>query len=249
MILPNLHKTPVALDRERHRTLKIDRDAVDDWSRLATMNSFFVNAVEFADVCREYPIVFVRAGEAQGSAEPEIAPVAVFGLTKDENLFVEAGAWRADYIPAHLRVWPFAIAPTGNDQYTVCIDEACTALNDTRGTPLFEADGQASQYLLDVQKYLETLEAELIRTRGFCARLQELDLLQDMRFDATLPDGNKLSVDGFLALDEKKLGALPDATVVALFKNGILGLIHAQQVSMGNMRRLVERRVKKSANA
>ena len=47
-----------------------------------------------------------------------------------------------------------------------------------------------------------------------CRRLRELDLLHDMRFDATLPDGSKLGVDGFLTVDEKKLGALDDAVVV-----------------------------------
>ena len=67
-----------------------------------------------------------------------------------------------------------------------------------------------------MQKYLEARVGELQRTRAFCSRLIELELLQDMRFDATLPDGNTLTVDGFLALDEKKLAALPDAVVVEL---------------------------------
>src|SRR5687768_9872585 len=133
MISQNLHKTPVPLDRERHRKLKLDREALNDWSRLATMNSFFVNAVEFADTCREYPIVFVRAGDNPETGKPEIAPVAVFGLTKEENLFVEGRQWRADYIPAQLRAWPFALAPTSDGQYAMFIDQACPALNEANG--------------------------------------------------------------------------------------------------------------------
>jgi hypothetical protein len=249
MIHQALHKRAVALDRERHRKLKLDRDALGDWSRLATMNSFFVNAVEFADTCREYPIVFVRAGDNPDTGKPEIAPVAVFGLTKDENLFVDGSQWRADYIPAQLRAWPFAMAPSGDGQYAVCFDESCPALNESKGLALFEADGSASAYLADVQKYLETLETELLRTRAFCARLVELELMQDMRFDAKLADGNSLTVDGFLALDEKKFAELPDATVVELHKGGALALIHAHHVSLGNMRRLFERRAKRRANA
>jgi hypothetical protein len=70
-----------------------------------------------------------------------------------------------------------------------------------------------------------------------------------MRFDATLPDGNQLVVDGFFSLDEAKLSALPDATVLELHKNGALALIHAQQISLGHMRRLVERRLARTANA
>lgn len=249
MIHNALHKNPVALDREKHRTLHVDRQRMaSDLSPAAGLNSFFVNAVEFADACREYPLVFVRAGQ-DDKGQPEFAPVAVFGLTQGENLFLDGTAWRADYIPAQLRAYPFAMARLDNQQYAVCIDHTWPGFSETLGTALFEDDGQPSSYLKEMQQYLEKLETEMRRTRAFCQKLHELGLLQNMRFDATLPDGEKLTVDGFLALDEKKLAALPDATVVELHKNGILGLIHMQQVSMGNMRRLLERRLKRKANA
>ena len=80
------------------------------------------------------------------------------------------------------------------------------------------------------------------RTRLVGRRLLELELLRLMRFDATLPDGSKLSVDGFLAVDEE-LASLPQATVFDLHRTGVLSLIHAQQISLGLMRALVERRL------
>jgi hypothetical protein len=249
MIHNALHKNPVALDREQHRALRIDRAAMGDFAPMAGLNSFFLNAVEFGDACKEYPIVFVRAGTNPQTQKAEVAPVAVFGLAQGENLYLEGGRWGADYVPAQLRAYPFAMARVDNEKYAVCIDRAWAGWTEGDGMSLFEADGAPSPYLADVQKYLETLEAELQRTRAFCARLVDLELLQEMRFDATLPDGNKLTVDGFLALDEKKFNELPDATVLELHKSGILALIHMQQVSMGNMRRLVDRRVKRSANA
>jgi hypothetical protein len=55
-----------------------------------------------------------------------------------------------------------------------------------------------------------------------------------------LPDGRQHSVDGFLTVDEAKMQALPDATVGQLHRDGILGLVHAHWLSMGNMRRLVD---------
>jgi hypothetical protein len=81
------------------------------------------------------------------------------------------------------------------------------------------------------------------------ALLVEKDLLRDMRFDATLPDGSKLGVDGFLTIDEQKLSALSDADVLMLSRNGLLGLIHAHQISLGNMGRLVEWHVERQAAA
>jgi hypothetical protein len=249
MINNTLHRDPVPLDREKHRGLHIDRQRLAaDWSPAAAVNAYFVNAVEFADAGREYPLVFVAAGK-DDKGQPEYAPVTVFGLAQGENLFVEGGRWQADYIPAQLRAYPFAMARVDNQQYAICIDQSWAGLSPSDGTALFGPDGQPSAYLKEMQQYLEQLEIEMRRTRAFCARLNELGLLQPMRFDATLPDGNKLTVDGFFGLDEKKVAALPDAAVVELHRNGILGLVHLQQASMRNMRRLVERRVKRTANA
>ena len=81
------------------------------------------------------------------------------------------------------------------------------------------------------------------RTRAFCQRLVELELLQDMRFDAQIEDGQTLVVDGFLAVNEQKLAELPEATVVELHRSGILALLYAHIGSMAMMRRLVERRL------
>jgi len=249
MIHNALHKNPVALDRTKHRTLRIDRQRMGvDLSPAAALNSFFVHAVEFSDACREYPLVFVRASQ-DDKGRPEFAPVAVFGLTHGENLFLDGNRWQADYIPAQLRAYPFAMARMDDQQFAVCVDRAWSGFSETEGTALFEADGEPSAYLKEMQQYLEKLETEARRTRAFCQKLYELGLMQGMRFDATLPDGEKITVDGFLSLDEKKVAALPDATVLELHRNGILGLIHMQQVSMGNMRRLLERRVKRKAHA
>jgi len=51
------------LDREAHKNLKLDTSQAVV-ARVANQNSVFLAAVEFGDACKEYPIVFVRAGEA-----------------------------------------------------------------------------------------------------------------------------------------------------------------------------------------
>ena len=94
------------------------------------------------------------------------------------------------------------------------------------------------QILVGAKTFLENFENEVERTRQACDRLMELELLQEMRFDATLPNGEKLAVDGFMAVDEKKLLELPDAQVVELVRNGLMSLIEMHRVSMSNMNRL-----------
>ncbi len=241
MINQNLHRQPVALDRAEHRNTRV-KLPVTDWSVAAGLNSMFVAAVEFGDTCRDYPIVFVRAGnDPDGTVQ--IASVAVFGLAQGENLYLNGKSWRAHYLPALLRLYPFALGRIDDKQYAVVLDTAWAGVSQTEGEPLFTPQGEITELTQQVQQQLEQVEAEVQRTRLVGQRLLELDLLRDMRFDATLPDGKVLTVEGFLTVDEDKLKALPDATLVELQRNGILGLVHAHLISLGHMRRLAEWRL------
>ncbi|MDP1650610.1 MAG: SapC family protein [Rubrivivax sp.] len=247
MINQNLHRQPSALDSAQHRQLKL-RLPVTDWSLANGLNALFVAAAEFGDVCREIPIVFVRAGK-EPDGRDQIAPVAVLGLTQGENLYVQEGRWRAHYMPAVLRLYPFCIGRLDEQRFAICVDLAYAGVDNEVGRPVFEADGQPAELLKTMQPQLEALETEIQRTRLIGQRLLELDLLREMRFDATLPDGSKHSVDGFLTVDDKKMTELPDAVIGELHRSGLLGLVHLHWVSLGNMRRLVEWHVERSAAA
>jgi len=236
LINQKLHLQPQALDTNLHRNLKLQLP-LTDWSVAKGLNAMFVAAVEFGDVCREFPIVFIKAGQEDDGSEA-IAPVAVFGLTQDDNLYVAGTEWRAQYIPAVLRSYPFCIARVDTERFAICIDQGHAGFSETEGVPLFEGDAQPSEMLKAMTSNLENLENEVQRTRMIGKRLLELDLLRDMRFDTTLPDGRQHTVDGFLTVDDKKVTELPEATVMELHRTGILGLIHLHWVSIGNMRRL-----------
>lgn len=245
MINQNLHRQPLALDSVQHRNLKL-RVPVTDWSLAAGLNAMFVAVGEFGDTCREFPIVFVRAGKDMEGNE-QVAPVAVFGLTQNQNLYVTGERWRAQYMPVVLRVYPFCLSRVNDERFAVCVDMAWPGVNQAEGRALFEADGQPAELLKSMQQHLESMEADIQRTRLVGRRLLELDVLRDMRFDATLPDGSKHSVDGFLTVDDKKMTELPDSVVGELHRSGMLGLIHLHWVSLGNMRRLIDWHVERAA--
>ena len=241
-----LHVNLQALDRQTHRQLRLSRSIHEDHSPTRGMNALYLNAVEFIDAGREYPIVFVRAGESQNNEPPkEVVPMVVLGLKRGENLFLNPdGSWQASYVPAFLRAYPFALVRTDETNYIVAFDANWSGFSESEGQRLFDDAGEPTEFTKAVQSYLETLDNEMQRTRAFGERLIELGLLQDMRFDATLEGGQSLVVDGFMGIDEKKLAELPDATVGELHRSGMLALIHSVLISMGNMRRMVERRVK-----
>lgn len=245
MINQNLHKQPTALDSAKHRQLKL-QVPVTDWSVADRLNAIFVAAAEFGEACREFPVVFVRAGKEPDGSD-QIAPIAVLGLTQNQNLFLDGGRWRAQYMPAVLRHYPFCIARVDDKRFAICVDMAYAGAGNEAGAPLFEDDGQPAALLKTMQPQMESLETEVQRTRFVGKRLLELNVLRDMRFDATLPDGSKHSVDGFLTVDDKKMAELPEDVVVELHRNGLLGLVHLHWVSLGNMRRLAQWHTERAA--
>jgi hypothetical protein len=238
MIHPELHTQPVALDREQHRLLRLRND-VDDQARFAQLNSSLVLAGEFSEACKDYPLLWIRAG-SDDKGEPQVAPIAVFGLTKQSNLCIDGGRWRTRHIPVLLQIYPFAAARSAVDAWTLCYDASSPRFSLTEGEPLFNADGTPSALTLDVQKQVEFVEADVERTRLLGRELLQRDLLRDMRFQVDMPGRDKLGVDGFLTVDEQRFAALADADVLALHRAGFLLPIHAHLASLSNMRRLAQ---------
>jgi hypothetical protein len=247
MIDQRLHREPVPIERERHRHLRVALP-VTDWAPAARLNAVFIVAVEFGDVARELPIVFVRTGEGP-DGKPDVAPIAMLGITQDRNLCLEGGRWRLAYVPALITHYPFCIGRVGDDRYAVCIDRSWPGIGDAVGEPLFDDQGQPSTAVVAMQQKLERFEQEVQRTRAICRRLFELGLLREMRFDAELPGGRKHSIDGFLTVDEEAVAKLPDATVLELHRQGLLGLIHAHWISLGHVRKLVDWHAKAAPDA
>jgi hypothetical protein len=245
MIVTNLHKEPIALDTVLHRDLRL-KNELNAIPKLAPFTSFMVSVSEFADAALNFPILFVRAApDALG--HDTVAPVAVFGLKPGENLFAIDGKWDAGYVPAMLRAYPFTMARIeGSDRWAMVFDNTWEGMSRTEGLPLFDEKGEASELLNSVHKFVQDLESDLERTRQACAALLEMKLLKPMRFDATLANGEALSVDGFMTVDEEAIGKLPDAQLAQMYRNGLLGLLQTHSVSLANMRRLLDRRITQS---
>lgn len=242
MIDPTLFAEPVAIDRQQHLRARM-KSQLPRFDRTAGMNALFVTMVEFVDVAREYPIVFVEAGTGDDGRR-EVAPMAVLGLTQGENLMLKPdGGWDARYVPALLRAYPFGLARTDGQNFIVVVDAKADALSESEGERLFDDAGTPTPMLDGRRQFVEQLEEEAQRTRLLGRRMLELELLQSKRFGATLPDGRAVMVDGFLSLDEEKFAALPEATLAELHKSGVLACLYAHQFSLGMMRALLERRV------
>ncbi|HJW10509.1 MAG TPA: SapC family protein [Albitalea sp.] len=241
MIQSALYRQPELLDSVRHRHKRLQN--LSDYSVTQQMHAVFVAASEFPLAALEFPIIFVNTGERLASGRPMVSPVALLGLVANENLRLAGTRWDARYVPAFIRRYPFLTAGVqGAQAPAVFVDASWSGFHDSEGEPLFDADGQPTPLLKGAIEFLQRFDAEQQRTRAFCTRVVELDLLKEMAADATLPNGETLKVEGLVMVDEEKLNALPDALVLELHRSGMLMLLQAHLMSLANMQQLVERK-------
>lgn len=226
-----------ALDSRRHGDVRYRGVPGYDFAREVT--SAPLAASEIAQAAREFPVVFAASGK--------LLPVALFAMQRGENAFVgEDGSWQADYVPAHIRRYPFVLGETGQDgRFVVMIDRDAPQFdtNGSAGEPLFASDGQAPDggIVARAREFLSRFQGELTRTEEMLKPLEEHGILVERRFDITRNDRREVAVRGFRLVDSEKLHQLEDALLAGWVRSGLMALVHAHLASLGNAQRLLRR--------
>lgn len=230
-----IYEKVVPVSKDRHTGWSVKAGA--DYSFAKHVNSIPILAVEFASAADEYSIVF--AGNDEG-----MMPIVLLGIKERENLFVdEAQHWDAKYIPAFIRRYPFVFSESEDrSTFTLCIDEDFVGCNqENKGERLFDAEGERTQYLDNMLRFVNEYQGQNLRTQLFCKKLQELDLLEPMQAEFTLNSGQRSRLAGFMAVSRERLKRLTDEQVVDLFKLDELELIYLHLQSMRNFNAMLSR--------
>lgn len=235
-----IYERAVPLSSEVHRNLSVDVGA--DYSFAQGVNSTPVVAIEFPSAVAEYTIVFT-------ANEKDALPILVLGVRDAENLYFKDGQWKAKYIPAFIRRYPFVFA-SGDEgkNFTLCIDEGFSGLNrEDKGQRLFDDQGQRTPYLDNALNFLKDYQGQYLRTQAFCRKLKELDLLEPMRAQVKGPQGQEINLGGFAAVSRDKLKKLSGDQLAELARTDELELIYLHLASLRNFPGLVERMAEASA--
>lgn len=221
------------INKDRHAATKVK--PTNGFQYAARFHVASVLAHEFPRAASIYPVVFLK-DQASGRYQP----VALLGLEEGQNLFVDdAGRWKASYVPAVIRRYPFALAAAGDDAtFAVCIDEGSSLVNQEEGLPLFDEQGQPAQALQNVVKYLSELQQMDAQTQAFCQFLAEQDLLVPLNMQLQLGQEIK-NVQGAFAINEAKLAALTDEQFIQMRQRGYLPAVYAHLVSLTQVERLL----------
>lgn len=233
---PLFYKNVVPLSTERHSDLYIDPEPGFRFAREA--NCVYIAGVEFPSACKEYPIVF------SSSADGTVAPVALLGVRNQENLYVdENNQWKANYIPAYVRRYPFILATDpGGENFTVCIDESYPGFNTAReGQRIIDENGEHGELLKRSVQFLSDYQKHIQITNDFCKTVKELDILEPVQANIEMRTGEKFALAGFQCVNKDKLRELKAAKIKELMANNYLDLIYAHILSLANMNTLIDR--------
>jgi len=235
---PLFYKKIVPLNRERHKDLYIE--PTDSFAFASQSNSLYIAAVEFPRAMVEYPIVFGTDGDGV------VFPVVLLGLKNKQNLFVDKkGKWKAEYIPAYTRRYPFILASSNSndeEQLTVCIDEGYPGFNTAKeGQPLFDDQGEQSPILKQAVDFLRDYQNQTRLTTEFCNDLVQLGLLEPVQANIEMKSGNKFAIGGFQCVSREKLKALAPEKLQGLVQSGKMELIYAHLLSLNNIQSLMQK--------
>lgn len=229
------YKNVAPINKQRHAHWGIVGSNRFEFAR--SINSVPLTAVEFPAASKDFAIVFAKS-------EDGVLPIAVMGVRKGENLYVEAdGTWHASYVPAFVRRYPFVFSTSDEGKtLTLCLDEdfeGCST--EGQGERLFNDNGDNTEYLNKVVEFLQEYQNHFRRTQAFCRKLEELNLLEPMGAQFKTPDGKDGSLSGFLVISREKLKAVPAQTLAELVKTDELEMIYLHINSMQNLRETIKR--------
>lgn len=225
-----MYESVKLLNKEDDKKLKIK--PIKGFKYSSELQTAPISIKEFYEACKSQPIVFTK------SQDDEYGAFALLGLKQNSNNFVaKNGDWvKGQYVPAFVRRYPFIFTKI-EDKLALALDEKSDALNQKTGEALFDEQGEATDYLNNVMKFMETYQEELLRTQALAKVLDELELLEPAQVNGKL-NGEDFALTGFMRVSEEKFNALDDAKVLELTKSGLYKLITAHLISMSNFTRM-----------
>ena len=210
----------VPLDKEAHRSLKVDGRASAAYGDDRNFVQVMVN--EFPLLVVHYPIFFSKDADTGG-----LYCGVMLGINKGENLFLEEWAEREFYRPLALQRGPFyAQGPA------LAIDLDHPRVGAEGGKPLFTEHGQPTKYLQSIIWAFQDLKPGIETTKLFVARLLELNLIEPIDVEVEFEDGSIHKCLGLYSVNQETLSRLPDEVVLELFRRGYLRLIHLMIASL-----------------
>ncbi len=197
---------------------------------------------EFADIQREYPILLAKDPQTA-----DFQAVALLGIQKDENLFLQediARGWKGAYVPAIVARGPFILGmreqADGGREPLVYLDLDSAKVSKTEGKPLFREFGGNSAYLEYITRVLGAIQQGTAVGKAMYRALAEMELIEPLTVNIDLINGDKHKLAGYYTINETRLANLSGTELEKLSRAGYLQGVFLMVSSLSNLQRLIE---------
>jgi hypothetical protein len=221
-----MYKKLEALSVEKHIDLKLDLTV--SYAFVAGVHMVPLSYSEIIPASRFCPVIFPEKDKP--------FPNALMSLDPGKNVFVnEKGDWTGHYIPAHIRLYPFALGQTGKQaNFAVGVDTSAPHFLTGRGEPLYTANGEPSQFLNTTIDALKKFYHELAQTGELFALFAKNNIIYPAQ--ATVKrHGTPALIKGFSSVDTQKLADLDPKIIKDWIKRGFMSIIFAHINSLLNI--------------
>lgn len=234
--MPNI----VPLNNVQHKNLKIiTRYSASFGNNVGCVVTF---PTEFAQVQREYPILFQKhPGTGQYQS------IVLLGITPDENLYVHHEQWHARYIPAVVTCNPFIIgfedqtAQGGSEhEPIVYLDLDSPRISETEGVSIFREFGGDSAYLEKTTRDLHSLYQGMAVSELMFSLFEELNLIEPVKLEIQLNDGKLYRLQGNYTINPERLASLDGESLAKLNRAGVLECAFFVAASLNNVKTLID---------
>ena len=236
------------LDNVAHKDLRVRTGYSAEFGD--NVNHVLIFPTEFVYVQREYPILFRK------DTNSDLQAVALLGLDKDENLFLDGTGWHARYVPAIQQRGPFLIGFRQRDvdgetvrEPVIHVDLDHPRISQSEGEPVFLKHGGNSPHLDRVNHMLQIIYKGTEHLRPMFAAFEEAGLIEEIDIDVQLNASKKYKLTGFFTISEERLSGLDGAQLERLNKSGYLQLAMLVMTSLGNVSWLIELKNRRQAAA
>lgn len=228
----------VLLNSVEHHDLKVVPAHGAEYGNAVNMSAVF--PTEFAEIQREYPIVFRKDENGTFGA------VALLGFDRGENLFLDADAWNARYIPAVHQRGPFMIGFQDQNldgevrrEPVIFVDLDDPRVGRPDGLPVFMPHGGNAPYLQRVGQMLRIISVGTEIMGPMFEAFHEADLIEPMSMDIRLDPTTTYSIPEVYTISEEKLAALKGEPLERLHRAGYLRAAYLVLASLPNVNRLI----------
>lgn len=235
------------LNNQVHKDVKVINQLGAEYGDLVSFSHVF--PMEFALAQGDFPIVIKQSNNDSEALEF----IALFGLEKDQNLFLNGHDWEADYLPLTMQRAPFLIGfeqtmengvPTNNPVVHIDMSHP-KVLQDTnqgKGEALFLEQGGNTEFLNQKNSVLQAILEGKEQADNLLNALKTHDLLEPLSISVTFDNGDQLNLSGLHTINEDKLFSLSAEATTTLQQSGMLKPIYMMLASLTNIKKLIARR-------